>query len=180
MVEFQAARGSSWLENCGRGEPAFSFPLGAHNLGGLPLGQLAAGVEMEAIYSGNSDRTTIKSLGNPDSSLLTTIKMAWAPLPAGGPGSDPLSPPIPTLEFCQKIHLSFNCRRIHRKLSRHSSHSFFLKWSLCGCILIWEPVFKLRFICLSVMSHFLYMFCISLGNIATFCIFMSSHGNRNN
>lgn len=60
MVEFQAARGSSSSENCGRGEPAFSFPLGAHNLGGLPLGQLAAGVEMEAIYSGNSDRMTIK------------------------------------------------------------------------------------------------------------------------
>lgn len=30
------------------------------------------------------------------------------------------------------------------------------------------------------MSHFLYMFCIYLGNIATFCIFMSGSGNSNN
>lgn len=59
MVASQAVSGSSWQENCGRAEPAFPFLLGANNLGGPPLGQLAAAVEMEAIYSGSSDRTTI-------------------------------------------------------------------------------------------------------------------------
>lgn len=57
MVEFQA---DSERPNCGRREPASPFPLGVYNLGGPLLGQLAARVEMEAIYSGNSDRMTIK------------------------------------------------------------------------------------------------------------------------
>lgn len=53
------------------------FFEGVGNLGGPPLGQLAARVEMGAIDSGNSDHTTIKiPFGNPDSALCTTIKMA--------------------------------------------------------------------------------------------------------
>lgn len=127
-------------ENCGRKEPAFSFPLGLQ-LRWSPLGQLAAGVEMEAMHSENSDYMTVKAPGSLDDAPVHCHECG-----TGSPASqwawhDSPVPVMPVVQFCQQGHLCSNChslRDINQNAYKHSIPQFFSKWPLSVAVFCFD------------------------------------------